>query len=279
MPTRSAACILAALALAGAALVGDARGSSLPFAPPISTTSSAQVSVNWSGYVAFAPSAGAASSALSQLAFTDVTGSWRQPRARCVFGRSDAAAFWVGIGGFSETSSTLQQVGTTAQCSTRGIPTCFVWWEIVPAPAIRTPLKVRPGDRVTAAVLVRESKVTMSLKNLTRHTRFSKTVTVQQPLDVSSAEWIAEAPSVCTASGSCQVLPLSNFGSVTFKSAAATANEVSGTILGPAWLATPVRLVPDDFGVSSGAVPGPLDADGRSFSISWQRPAVLSTTG
>jgi hypothetical protein len=132
-------------------------------------------------------------------------------------------------------------------------------------------MKVRPGDRVTAAVLVNGSKVTMSIKNATRRTRFSTTVTVSQPLDVSSAEWIAEAPTACAANGVCEIVPLTNFGSVTFSKAAATASQVSGTISDPAWLATPLQLIPDTAAAGAGASPGGLSADGRSFRVAWQR--------
>jgi hypothetical protein len=123
-------------------------------------------------------------------------------------------------------------------------------------------------------VLVNGSKVTMSIKNATRMTRFSTTVTVvSQPLDFSSAEWIAEAPTACTPNGVCEVVPLTNFGSVTFSKAAATANHVSGTITDPAWLATPLQLIPDASAGGSGASPSALSADGRSFRVSWQRVA------
>jgi hypothetical protein len=265
--------VIACLAL-GAALVDDrASAKTLTFAPRLAADASPQATVNWSGYAAVSPTPEAVPSADSPLTFGDVTGSWMQPKARCVKGRSDAAAFWVGIGGFNEDSSTLQQLGTTARCSSRGAATYFVWWEIVPAPEVRVPMKIRPGDRVTAAVLVNGSKVTMSIKNATRRTRFSTTVTVSQPLDVSSAEWIAEAPTACTPSGICEVVRLTNFGSVTFSNAAATANRVSGTITNPAWLATPLQLIPDASVSASGASPGALSADGRSFRVSWQRVA------
>jgi len=263
----------------GAALVGDgASAKTLTFAPRVAANTSPQSTVNWSGYAAVSPTTEAAPPAGSPLTFSDVTGSWTQPKARCVKGRSDAAAFWVGIGGFNEDSSTLQQLGTTAQCSSRGVATYFVWWEIVPAGEVRVPMKVRAGDRVTAAVLVNGSKVTMSIKNATRRTRFSTTVTVSQPLDVSSAEWIAEAPTACTPNGVCEVVPLTNFGSVTFSKAAATANRVSGTITDPAWLATPLQLIPDTSAGGSGASPGVLSGDGRSFRVSWHRVASRRRT-
>jgi hypothetical protein len=265
--------VIACLAL-GAALVCDpASAKTLTFAPRVAADASPQASVNWSGYAAVSATTEAAPSANSPLTFGDVTGSWTQPKAHCVKGRADAVAFWVGIGGFNEASSTLQQIGTTAQCSSRGVASSFVWWEIVPAGEVRVPLKVRAGDRVTAAVLVNGSKVTMSIKNATRRTRFSTTVTVSQPLDVSSAEWIAEAPTACAPNGVCEVVPLTNFGSVTFSKAAATANQVSGTITNPAWVATPLQLIPDAAVGGLGASPGALSADGRSFRVSSQRVA------
>jgi Peptidase A4 family len=263
--------VVSLLIVAGALAGGDAGGKSLTFAARVQAIGSPQVSSNWSGYAALPPVEGVATPGAA-LTFSDVTGSWRQPKARCVKGRIDAAAFWVGIGGFDEASTALEQLGTTAQCNSHGTATYFAWWEIVPAPSVRVSMKIRPGDRLTGAVLVSGPKVTMSLKNLTRQTRFSKTVTLAQPLDVSSAEWIAEAPSSCTVSGVCQVVPLTNFGSVTFTKAAASANAVSGTIADPTWLATPVQLITDE---SAGAVPGALSADGRSFKISWQRQAAL----
>jgi hypothetical protein len=127
-------------------------------------------------------------------------------------------------------------------------------------------------------VLVNGSKVTMSIKNATRRTRFSTRVTVSQPLDVSSAEWIAEAPTACTSNGVCEVVPLTNFGSVTFSKAAATANQLSGTITNPAWVATPLQLIPDASVGGLGASPGALSADGRSFRVSAQRVASRTRT-
>jgi hypothetical protein len=234
------------------------------------------VSSNWSGYAATAPDGAAA-------AFSDVTATWVQPKVTCAAGRSDAAAFWVGLGGNSETSPALEQLGTGAECDgSSTTPTYDAWWEIVPAAAVHIPLKVQPGDRVTAAVLVKDQTVTMSLKNLTRKTRFSKTLTLTQPLDVSSAEWIAEAPSLCTTSGRCRTVPLSRFGTVTFTNAAAIGNAHPGTISDTAWAASPIELITDGgggrffgagerLGPAVGALPSSVSADGRSFSVAWQQ--------
>ncbi len=238
-----------------------------------------QVSSNWSGYAAAAPTGGTA-------AFSDVTATWVQPKAKCSTGRGDSAAFWVGLGGDSADSQSLEQLGTEADCDANGTtPTYGAWWEIVPAASVPIPMKIRAGDRVTAAVLVKGQAVTMSLRDATRRTRFSKTVTVTQPLDVSSAEWIAEAPSTCSASGRCRAVPLTQFGSVTFTNATAIANAHPGTISDLTWVAAPIELIADGgggrffgrgdvLGPGVGAVPGDLSADGRSFSVAWQQNVV-----
>ncbi len=250
--------LAASLAVAGAAFA----------APP-------EVSSNWSGYVAVAPAGGLAT-------FSDVTGTWIQPKATCASGRTDAAAFWVGLGGNDPASVALEQLGTSVSCDgSSSTPTYGAWWEIVPAASVPIPLKIRAGDRVNAAVLVNGQTVKMSLKNLTRHTRFSKTLTLTQPLDVSSAEWIAEAPSNCTPSGRCTPVPLTRFGDVTFTNAAAIGNTHPGTITDPSWTPTAIELISggttsrffgsgDPLGPGIGAVPSDLSTDGRSFSVSWQ---------
>ncbi|MGZ4352782.1 MAG: G1 family glutamic endopeptidase [Gaiellaceae bacterium] len=241
------------------------------------TITAPQVSSNWAGYAAVAPFG-------STAEFRDVTGTWTVPKVTCTLGRADAVAFWVGLGGFSERAESLQQLGTESECSGRSAtPSYNVWWEIVPAESVPVKLKLLPGDTVTAAVLVDGQKVTMSLKNLTRKTRFSKTIVVSHPLDVTSAEWIAEAPAQCTTSGRCRVVNLTRFGTVTFTKAAAIGNAHAGTISDPAWDVTPLQLVTggaggrffdsggDVLGPGVGAVPAELSADGRSFSIAWQQ--------
>ena len=51
---------------------------------------------------------------------------------------------------------------------------------------------------MTGAVLVSGTRVAVSLKNLSTHKRFSKTFSSVAPLDTTSAEWIGEAPSLCS---------------------------------------------------------------------------------
>lgn len=267
--------LLVACATAAAAVATQAASAS---------TVQPEVSSNWSGYAAIA------SDSTVPTSFTDVTGTWVQPKATCTAGRASSSAFWVGIGGYDDTSSSLQQLGTGSDCSgDTTTPSYYAWWELVPASAVRIKtLKVFPGDTITAAVLVDGQKITFSLRDLTRHTRFSKVLTTAQTLDTGSAEWIAEAPSACSSFGRCRVVPLTNFGTVTFTNAAVIANGQPGTLLGPTtptggspWTMAPIELITGGnnrgfFGqVSSeseiGAVPGDLTADGRGFSVSWAK--------
>jgi hypothetical protein len=267
--------LVAVAVLAATALAGRATATTSPtFAARIAATP--EVSSNWSGYALIPP-------ATDPLVFTDVTGTWVQPKARCTVGRRDAAAFWVGLGGYDETSSSLEQLGTAIECDGRSkTPVNYAWWELVPAAAVKIPFKIAPGDTVTAAVLVKGQTIVFSLRNITKGTRFSKVMTTAQTLDLGSAEWIAEAPSNCTSPGRCAVIPLTNFRTVTFAKAAAIGNDHPGTILDGIWTADPIELIANDtasglfsqgdiLGPGVGAVPADVTSDGRSFSVSWQR--------
>ncbi len=268
-----AALLAAAAILAASASQAHAAGAPLSFAP--GSTVAPQVSSNWGGYALVSPGA-------APVSFTDVTGTWVEPTARCTAGRRDASAFWVGLGGYDVDAQALEQLGTAAECSGgTGGPVHYAWWEVVPAASVRIPLVIEPGDTVTAALLLKGQTITFSLRDVTRRTRFSKVVTTGEALDTRSAEWIAEAPSRC-ASGQCSTVPLTNFGTVTFTRAAAIGNDHPGTISDGAWAASPIELVTSGPGISIlggkgtrgpgvGAVPGDVSADGRSFSVSWAK--------
>jgi len=236
-----------------------------------------EVSSNWSGYAAISSDPAAAAQ------FTDVTATWRVPKSTCTVNRISSAAFWVGLGGYDPSSTALEQLGTGADCDgATKVPAYYAWWELVPAASVRIPLTVKAGDTISAAVLVNGQKVTFSLKNVTRHARFSKVLTTAQDLDTASAEWIAEAPSDCSASGRCRPVPLTNFGSVKFANIAAIGNAHPGTLTDAAWTASAIELISsgstarvfglgDPLGDGVGAVPGDASADGRTFSVSWRQ--------
>lgn len=230
-----------------------------------------QVSANWSGYVAAGSDAAA-----SPNSFTGVAGRWVQPRARCTVGRASSSAFWVGIGGASDASHALEQTGTQVSCNARGKATYSMWYELVPAASVTIKNKVFPGDAITASVTVKGTRVTVQIRNLSRRTRFTKVLSMSSP-DTSSAEWVAEAPSECFSADRCVVVPLTDFGTVSFTNATAIADGHHGTIGDGAWTATPLVLDSSSQGSSAGnapstdgAVPSLLSPDGAAFNVEYQ---------
>ncbi len=271
------------VAAIAATLSTPARGAERQF----STRAAAAVetSSNWAGYAA------TSSDPSTPLNFTSVTGTWKQSSAACTpGGGTSASAVWVGLGGYDLTAQALEQIGTDADCSNAGDPSYYMWYELVPDPPVNVRLKVRPGDTITASVNATGGLVWLQLKNRTTGAVFNKKVAVDTP-DLSSAEWIVEAPSSCT--NVCRPVPLANFGSVAFSKIATTGNGHPGTLLDPTWSNVPIQLVPrtrsgffpgSERGVlqtSSAAgttVPAPT-ADGRGYSLSWAANATASSSG
>jgi hypothetical protein len=159
------------------------------------------------------------------------------------------------------------------------------WYELVPAASNTIRLTVRPGDLMRASVTVTGRTVSIALSDLTRHKGFSKTVRADV-LDVTSAEWIAEAPSQCLSLDSCKTLPLAEFAPTRFGSATVQSSTGhAGSISDRKWDWTKIRLTPGGrrFAAYSGtgpaagaASPSSLLSGGRSFSVSW---ALASANG
>jgi hypothetical protein len=223
---------------------------------------SSDISTNWSGF------------AVSGTTFSSVSGSWVQPKATCS-GSTTSAAFWVGLGGNSDVSNSLEQIGTSSDCSAGGTASYTAWYELVPAGSVPIKLKVYAGNKLSASVKVNGTKVTVQIKNLTRNTSFTRVLTMAAP-DVSSAEWIAEAPSVCDNYGRCRTIPLTDFGTIKFSKSLATAGGHTGTVSDSLWTATSIQLQSAaDFGPfasassAAQAVPTGLSTDGSAFSVSY----------
>jgi Peptidase A4 family len=257
----------------GASSHPSAATATSPAQAPAASTASVtdQKDSNWSGYVD-------ASSSTSKTTFTSVSGSWTQPTVDCQTGSPSDSAFWVGLGGYS--GEHLEQTGTSADCSASGQAVYYVWYELVPAAQVQVDMTVQPGDRLSAHVAVSGDTVTVSVSNLTRHTTFSKRLQMSSPT-VSSAEWIAEAPSRCLSSSSqdCHVLSLANFGSVTFTGASASAGDRTGSITSGLGQVSALTLeAAPGFGriyataAQANASPGALSGNGSSFTVNWQRP-------
>lgn len=227
-------------------------------------TSDLSLSSNWAGYAVTGSEADG-----SPMTFSVVSGSWTQPAARCTAGTATWSSFWIGLGGYAETSNALEQIGTDADCDASGRPIYYVWYELVPQAPVQLRMKLSPGDHVTAVVVVHGTAVILRLRDLTRNTVFTRHLEAGTT-DLTSAEWIAEAPSNCDGP-SCIVLPLTNFGTVSFTSAAAVGDGHPAPL--GSWTVTPIELLVGDrlaaMPSSTGAVPSPVGPDGGSFTISY----------
>jgi hypothetical protein len=236
--------------------------------PPTGASAStwATTSSNWAGYATSRPG----------TSFRHVSGTWVAPAAHCGSGGRRYSAVWLGLGGLHTTSRALEQVGTEADCA-GGKGYYSAWYEIVPAAPVKLGLTIRPGDTMSASVAVSGRSVKLFIADRTRDTSFSKQLDVAQ-VDVSSAEWIVEAPSACGDNGNCRALPLANFGTTTFGSVKATsATGHTGTISDPAWSAVAITLSTRAHGLrfttdqgSGTAVPADLSPAGDAFAVTYQ---------
>jgi hypothetical protein len=233
-------------------------------------------STNWAGYAAHG----------SGVSFRGVQGSWTEPDASCTRGTPTYSSYWVGVGGYSQSSRALEQIGTEVDCNASGKVTSSAWYELVPAPSTPIRLAVKPGDALQASVSVKGNAVTVALYDATRGKGFHKTVRASA-VDLSSAEWIVEAPSECISASSCNTLPLANFGSAAFGSAAAQlSNGRTGAIASPLWQSTRIDLRPDSrrFVVNSNsgpvlgiATPSALQNGGAGFRVNYAQVPVSGT--
>jgi Peptidase A4 family len=156
-------------------------------------------STNWGGYAV----TGANGSV------THVKGSWRVPPVLCASTPTAYSSFWVGIDGYS--SNTVEQIGTDSDC-VAGKATYYVWYEFYPHPSYTVnTIAISSGDVITAEITysAKVGQFTLVLTDVTTAQSFS-IGTKMNNAKLSSAEWIAEAPS----SGG--ILPLADFGIADF---------------------------------------------------------------
>jgi peptidase A4-like protein len=248
------ACAAVALAfLAAVAAPAVALGAAVPRETVDAKVSSA-VSSNWAGYVAHPASSS------SGERFQTVSGSWTEPSVTCKAGRATSSAIWIGLGGYRTGSKALEQVGTAAECSRTGRASYASWFELVPAAPVALRLSVHAGDQIGASVTVIGHDATLRLRDVTNGTYTSTTRRLSES-DTSSAEWIVEAPSLCSTEANCQTLPLTDFGSLSFQRASATtlAGHV-GAIADGSWLATRIVLRQSLFAPGEASVAGAAGA-------------------
>lgn len=252
---------------------GLALAAALALAPPAlaDTTRSS----NWAGYAVHRPG----------LRFREVAGSWTEPSATCTVGEPTFSSVWVGLGGFSESSKALEQIGTEADCSAGGKLKTSAWFELVPAASRTIRIAVAPGDRMHASVTVEGDEVHLELADLTSHRTFAKTVH-DADLDLTSADWIVEAPSECENNFNCQTLALADFGSATFSGAhAITAKGFRGSVSSHRWRTTRITLATGGrrfigsppASAAAGAAPSTLSSGGTSFTVTYSGTTTTTT--
>jgi hypothetical protein len=216
--------------------------------PALAATSSEGVSENWAGYEATTQSGDG---------FSAASGSWTVPTVVCDSGEATYAAFWVGLGGGDENSDALEQEGTEADCSADGNASYYAWYELVPSAPVKLSLKVSPGDVIYARTAVHGDQVTVQVTNRATDRTFRKTLEMTSTTpDVSTAEWVAEAPSECNSSSlqDCQPLTLSDFGTVKFTDAKAKSGGYIGKV--GHWAVTPIALESDSSDLYGGGYGG-----------------------
>ncbi len=172
-------------------------------------------SSNWAGYaVATGPGA-----------VTAVSGSWTVPTVTGTPGLTTYSSAWVGIDGYN--SSTVEQTGTEMDVSSRGVAQYSAWYEMFPNSPVTIPtITVHPGDKITASVKYAVvNNIGDFILTITDGSQTFATTQKAAGEQISSAEWIAEAPS-----SNRGVLPLANFGAVTFSNASATVKGTAGAI-------------------------------------------------
>ncbi len=178
--------------------------------------------MNWSGYVL-------PTFQTKEKHYTVAQATWILPE---VFfdGVESASLSWIGIGGFcknekcKQVDETLIQLGTEQDALSDSETQYYAWYEMLPGAEIHTTLEVNPGDVVTASLSCagkckKKQSWTLSMTDETTGNSWSQVVTYKS--SKLSVEWIEEAPT-----GGGGILPLADFGKVTFSQATADAAGV-----------------------------------------------------
>ena len=255
--------VAAAVPTVGAAAAAAAAARA-PFVPaptaprptpsaPVGPSAGSQSSLNWAGY------------AVSGGHFSSVSGSWTQPAVSCPTKKSQLAAFWVGLDGYSASDPTVQQIGTDSDCvpgkRVSGGPSYYAWFEMYPSALVVLPSSVypvAPGDRLSASVSVYGSGFFLALVDAGRWTYTTVQIPSAPPAD-ESAEWIAEAPTSCHGK-SCKVVKLADFGAVAFTGAHANGAPVSSFADSRITMVSGKKVKAQTSALSSGS----------DFTVAWQ---------
>jgi hypothetical protein len=218
-------------------------------------TTTKVTSLNWSGY---------ADLAATGSSFTSVRAQWKVPTVTCPSTGTgvSAAAFWVGIDGFS--SKTVEQDGTISECFGSILIGTADWWEMYPTNAVQIVSTVSPGDAVVASVVDKADQYTLKVTDKTSTAgSFNTTQSCGTTACAnSSSEWIAEAP-CCSAPNT--VYPLPQFTPWRVIGARTVSGGVSGSI--SKFTHDSITMVNASKAVL--AAPTALNSTGTSFGVKW----------
>lgn len=259
MKRTLAALVFAAAVTVAPSSAGAAGGAAAVgvFHPPVQWIGHNTVkSSNWSGYAVQDASK-----------FTQVTGKWTQPTSTCTSSAPTYASFWIGIDGY--VSNSVEQLGTDSDCAS-GSPRYYAWYEMFPANSVNlstTKYPVKAGDHLTSSVSRSGTTYTLSLSSSEGWT-FSITKS-QSGLKNSSAEWIAESPSLCNAS-SCTLAKLTDFGIVHWTGAEAAVGGALEAVSSFTADSGPHKIIKETSGGVTEAQPSALGSTGETFSITWK---------
>jgi hypothetical protein len=214
------------------------------------------VSRNWSG------------DAATGARYTAISGTWTVPHV-ATSSASGVGATWVGIGGVN--SRDLIQAGTQDTGSGDGQSHYQAWIEMLPAASQQVALSVAPGDSVTVTITERSvgsGAWHIAITNNTSGRTYQSDVRYRS--SESSVEWIEEAPSARNG-----ILPLDDFGTVSFTGATAMRNGDSVNLSQVG--ARPITVL--NASKQPLAVLSPVGSDGASFSVTRTSAAATTTTG
>ena len=184
--------------------------------------------------------------------YTSVSASWVQPAVTCAKRETSYSSFWVGLDG--DGSNSVEQTGSEADCN-HGQAVYSSWYEFYPAYPVNYSNTVRPGDHFTASVTYSAGTYTLVLSDATQNWSHTTNGTAPSGLN-ASAEVIAEAPS-----SSRGVLPLANFGTMSFTNA-----TVNGAALGTVPTPQKINMVGRNY---TKAAVSDLTSN-SNFSVTWQ---------
>jgi hypothetical protein len=207
---------------------------------------------------------------------TAVSGSWVVPTVSASSSNRDTSysAVWVGVDGYDD--STVEQIGTS-QNVVNGSAVYQVWWEMYStgkqqAEQVVSSMTIEPGDSISASVQYISSGAYAGDFHLTitdnsraddSFSIYVSSAQTQSPTaEQSSAEWIVESPTVGN-----NVADLADFGTVTFTSATATINGVTGSIGASAWQSQAINMA-SNFG-SVEDTTSTLVGSGSSFTVTY----------